>query len=75
MLLETVFCRGQILSPILRLSQLRDEGFSRFWIKFSGKGFCYFGSFCVDLIFGVILLFCCTMQVCVRIPVYDVGIS
>ncbi|KAK2745731.1 hypothetical protein FQN55_006051 [Onygenales sp. PD_40] len=35
-LLETVFRRGQILAPILRGQQIRDEAFSNFWIKFSG---------------------------------------
>ncbi|PGG98215.1 hypothetical protein GX51_06935 [Blastomyces parvus] len=35
-LLETVFLKGQVLAPIFRLRQVRDEAFSRFWINFSG---------------------------------------
>ncbi|KMP03217.1 hypothetical protein CISG_09446 [Coccidioides immitis RMSCC 3703] len=34
--LDTVFRRGELLAPVLRMSQIRAEGFSRFWIKFSG---------------------------------------
>ncbi|KAL1956782.1 hypothetical protein VTO42DRAFT_6836 [Malbranchea cinnamomea] len=34
--LEKMLLRGEVLAPILRLSQIRDESFSRFWIKFSG---------------------------------------
>lgn len=33
---ETVFRRGQILAPILRSAQVRDEAFGRFWIEFAG---------------------------------------
>ncbi|PGH05260.1 hypothetical protein AJ80_08368 [Polytolypa hystricis UAMH7299] len=35
-LLETVFKRGELLAPFLRMSKIRDEAFSKFWIKFSG---------------------------------------
>ncbi|KAL2372554.1 hypothetical protein RJ035_003427 [Blastomyces gilchristii] len=35
-LLETVFRRGEVLAPIFRLQQVRDEAFSRFWINISG---------------------------------------
>ncbi|PYH94394.1 phospholipid methyltransferase [Aspergillus ellipticus CBS 707.79] len=33
--IETVFLKGQILAPLLQSGRLRDEAFSRFWIKFS----------------------------------------
>ncbi|KAI7969482.1 hypothetical protein EIK77_005112 [Talaromyces pinophilus] len=33
---ETIFRRGQLLAPILRSSQVRDEAFGRFWIEFAG---------------------------------------
>lgn len=33
---ETIFRRGQILAPIVRSSQVRDEAFGRFWIEFAG---------------------------------------
>ncbi|EED12916.1 conserved hypothetical protein [Talaromyces stipitatus ATCC 10500] len=32
---ETIFLRGQILAPIFRSRQVRDEAFGRFWINFS----------------------------------------
>ncbi|EEP79403.1 predicted protein [Uncinocarpus reesii 1704] len=35
-LLDTLFRRGELLAPVLRMSQIRSEAFSRFWIKFSG---------------------------------------
>ncbi|PGH07519.1 hypothetical protein AJ79_06254 [Helicocarpus griseus UAMH5409] len=31
-----MFRRGELLAPLLRMQQVRDEAFSRFWIKFSG---------------------------------------
>ncbi|KAK2739456.1 hypothetical protein FQN57_006585 [Myotisia sp. PD_48] len=34
-LFEAVFLRGELLAPILRLQKLKDEAFSRFWIRFS----------------------------------------
>lgn len=40
-LLKRMVLRGELLAPVLRLSQLRSEAFSRFWIKFSGKIFIY----------------------------------
>ncbi|KAI1952969.1 hypothetical protein LOZ57_001053 [Ophidiomyces ophidiicola] len=33
---DTVFRRGEILAPILRMSQIRSEAFAKFWIEFSG---------------------------------------
>lgn len=33
---ETIFRRGQVLAPIRRASQVRDEAFGRFWIEFAG---------------------------------------
>ncbi|PWY84293.1 EstA precursor [Aspergillus eucalypticola CBS 122712] len=33
--LETVFCKGQILAPLLHQSRLRDEAFGKFWVAFS----------------------------------------
>jgi SAM-dependent methyltransferase len=39
--LERILLRGEWLSPVLRLKELRDESFSRFWIKVSGIDRCF----------------------------------